>query len=280
MGDFIMQENKEIIVYKNELNSIPLRNFNSVEMDILFSILSQMRDKGSTEITFNLNELKHLSNYKKSNKTKEFIKDLEKTYDKLIQLNVKIGTATEFTKFVFFTRYSVSEEKKTISIKVNQEFAPLINEITGNFTKFELEELTHLSSSYSKSCYRLLKQYRKTGFYKVKIDTFKYLLDVPESYKNTSNFNSRVLKPIERDLKVFFKDLKIKKIKENKTNKKADTLVFTFKPQDDIKDTGYSTFRDKDTGEYREKHIMEFGEDEVKKEFPEIKGQFSADDYI
>lgn len=73
-----MQENKEIIVYKNELNSIPLRNFNSVEMDILFSILSQMRDKGSTEITFTLNELKHLSNYKKSNKTKEFIKDLEK----------------------------------------------------------------------------------------------------------------------------------------------------------------------------------------------------------
>lgn len=271
------KNNKDLVVYKNEMNAIPLRNFTSVEMDLLFAIISQMRDKGTDEIIFNFNELKHLTNYNKENTTKTFIKDLETTYDKLIQLNVKVGTSTEFTKFVFFTKYRVSEKDKSIAIKVNEEFAPLINEITGNFTRFELEEITNLNSSYSKSCYRLLKQYRKTGFYKVKVDRFRYLLDIPESY-NMSNLTARVLNPIEKELKKYFKNLKITKVKGKYDSRKIESLVFTFKREDDIKDNGYSTFRDSKTGEYFEKHLYEFENEEVRKEFPEIDGQIDIID--
>ncbi len=263
----MINDTKDMVVYKNEFNTVPLRNFTAVEMDLLFTIMSQMKDKGESEIEFTFRELKKLSNYNKETAIKSFVKDLEKTYDKLISLNVKIGDSKKWTKFVFFTKYTIDNENNTITIGVNSEFIPLINELTGNFTKFELEEVTSLNSSYSKSCYRLLKQFRKTGYYKVSVDRFRFLLDVPESY-NMSNFTLRVLNPIETELKEYFENLKINKIKSKKDKRKVESLEFTFKRQSDITETGYTTFRDELTGEYREKHLYDFNDDDIRKEFP------------
>lgn len=267
---------QELVIYKNEFNTIPLRNFTSTEMDLLFTIMSQMRDKGTSEISFTFSDLKYLSNYNKETATRSFVNDLEQTYDKLIQLNIKIGTTGEFTKFVFFTEYSISESKKTISIAVNQKFTHLINELTGNFTKIELKEITQLKSSYSKSCYRLLKQFRKTGYYKINLKSFRYLLGVPESY-DISNFTKRVLNPIEKELPKYFKNLRINKVKSNRDKRKVESLEFRFTPETDINKKGYRTFRDKNTGEYKEKHIYDFTDDDIKKVFPEVEGQLGID---
>lgn len=271
-----MDKNTQLVVYKNEFNTVPLRNFTSVEMDLLFTIMSQMRDKGLTEMEFTFNELKYLSNYNKETAIQSFISDLERTYDKLIKLDVKIGTEKDFTKFVFFTRYSISSEKGTISIKVNEDFAPLINELTGNFTKFELAEITNLGSSYSKSCYRILKQFRKTGYFKIDIDQFRDLLDAPKSY-NMSNLTKRVLDPIQKELPQYFKGLKIHKEKNDRRNKRrVSHIVFIFEPQNDFNKQGYKTFRD-DKGNYYEKHLYNLNDKEVDKAFPEIDGQIKMD---
>ena len=64
---------------------------------------------------------------------------------------------------------------------------------------FELAEFTALRSSYAKECYRRLKQYRQTGVWKVSLEDFRRLLDVPKSYR-PSEINKYVLKPIEEEL--------------------------------------------------------------------------------
>lgn len=268
---------QELVIYKNEFNTVPLRNFTSTEMDLLFTIMSQMRDKGTSEVDFTFSDLKHLSNYGKENSIKSFVSDLERTYDKLIQLNVKVGTPEEWTKFVFFTEYSVSETKQTIKIAVNHKFTHLINELTGNFTKLELEEVTQLNSNYSKSCYRLLKQYRKTGYYRIDINTFRNLLDVPESY-DIGNFTKRVLHQIEKELPKYFKKLEVTKAKGTRDKRKVTHLEFRFAPETDINKKGFKTFRNKDTGEYKEKHLYDFTDEDIRKTFPDvIDGQLELD---
>ena len=202
---------KEIIVYKNDMNTVPLRKFNPIELDLFFTIVGQMRDKGLSEVVYKFDELKELSNYNQTKGIERFIKDLESTYDKLISLNVKIGTSRKWTKFVFFTRYSIDMDNQIISIATNTEFEHLINKLTGNFTKLELEEFTELKSSYSKTAYRLLKQYRKTGYVVYEIDKFLELFCVPSSYKQY-HINQRVLQPIKDELSVSFKNFKINKI--------------------------------------------------------------------
>ena len=263
-----MKEKREDLgVYKNEFNTIPLRNFTAVEMDLLFTLMSQMRERGTTDLKFGFEELKQLSKYNKENAIDSFVNDLEKTYDKLIQLNVKCGTSRKWTKFVFFTRYSVDKDEQTIDISVNPEFEHLINKLTGNFTKFELEEVTQLKSSYSKGMYRLLKQFRATGYAVFDIDNFRNLLDIPDSYK-MGNIDQQILKPIEKELSKFFKHLKITKIKGiGKYKKNVVKIEFTFKKQDGIKDNGYRKFRD-ENGNYYEKHLYDFEDNEINKTFP------------
>ena len=55
---------ENLVVYKNYMNTVLLRDFNSKEIYLFFSICSQMRDKGSIKITFTFEQLKDLSNYK------------------------------------------------------------------------------------------------------------------------------------------------------------------------------------------------------------------------
>ncbi len=264
-----------LVVYKDEMNTVPLRSFNSKEMDLFFSICSKMRDKQLETITFDFEELRELSDYKYTAYDR-FIDDIEGVYNKLIQLNIRIGTPREFTRFVLFTQYSVSAEKETVTIKVNTDFKHILNDIFGGFTKFELEEFTTLRSSYSKTAYRLLKQFRQSGYYIVQIDEFRRLFDVPESYQMT-NIDQRVLKPIEDELPEYFKNLKITKLRGKGRRKRfIEHIEFKFEAEDDVR-KGEKLFRDKDTGEYYKKNIMEFTKEEIDKAFPEVR---PASDFI
>lgn len=77
-----------------------------------------------------------------------------------------------------------------------ERFAFLLNELSSQFTCFELDEFTDLRSIYARECYRRLKQFRKTGVWKVGLEDFRRLIDVPKSYA-TCDVNKKVLKPIE-----------------------------------------------------------------------------------
>ena len=84
-----------------------------------------------------------------------------------------------------------------------------MNEITKNFTVFELQEFSSLKSTYSKQMYRQLKQWKKKGEKEYSVAEFRELLSIPDSYK-ASHIDSRILKPIQKKLSKCFDNFKIK----------------------------------------------------------------------
>ena len=46
----------ELIKYDPELNTIPLRKFTPIEMNLFFSIISRMRDKGDQTVRFSFEQ--------------------------------------------------------------------------------------------------------------------------------------------------------------------------------------------------------------------------------
>ena len=92
--------------------------------------------------------------------------------------------------------------------------------------------------------YRLLKQYKHTGYFKIQIDDFRERLDIPKSYRMT-NITDYVLKPIIKELTPIFKNLNINKVKARK-GRKIEYLEFIFdaekrihsKRQPQMKDVG------------------------------------------
>ena len=75
--------------------------------------------------------------------------------------------------------------------------------------------------------FRLLKQYKHTGYYKVSVDEFKRLLNVPESY-TMRKITDKILSIVLKELSDNFIDLKVNKIKDGRVIK---FLEFSFKPQ-------------------------------------------------
>lgn len=214
------------VKHANELNRVPMRDFSATEMDLFFSLCAKMKDKGSQKIRFDFDTLRSLSDYKPT-AIKRFANDLESVYDKMLQLTYRTYEDGVREKFVLFTGFKIDENNQYVEISVNPDLEHILNELSSEFVKYELVEFTSIRSSYAKTMYRLLKQYRSTGFFKIKIEDFKEILDIPKSYQ-MSDIDRRVLKPIKKELSAFFNPLDIKKIKAKKGNRIA-MIEFRFK---------------------------------------------------
>ena len=215
----------ETVVYQNEMNLVPLRKFTSTEIDIFFSLCNKLKDQNMKELSIAFEELRHLSNYYHRSQ-KRFVKDLEHVYDKMLSLTYTERSGLSFKKFVLFTGYEVNVEEQQLIVSINPKLKHVLNEITADFTKFELKEMTQLKSTYSKNMFRLLKQYKHTGYFKIHIDDFRERLDIPDSYRMT-HINQKVLTPIIKELGFIFINLHINKIKARK-GRKIEYLEFTF----------------------------------------------------
>ena len=222
----------EIVKYHHELNTIPLRKFSAVEMNLFFSIVSRMRDKGEKRVRFSFDELKELSNYKPTANAR-FVKDLEKTYDKLMDLRFgrtsKDGLYSE--RFVLFGYFKINgkADEPYVDIQIFDAAIPLLNNLE-HWVRYSLQQFSELQSSYSKTMFRLLKQWRTVGkVYFEKEDLYE-LLDIPKSYRE-SNIDQFVFTPIKQELTPIFKGLSITKHHAKKRGRPVIGYTFTFKPE-------------------------------------------------
>lgn len=225
---------KLAVKYDNDLNTIPFRNFNSVELDLFFSICANLKEKGTNKVTYNFDKLKEISKYEHRSVSR-FVNDLDSTYQKLLNLDVKLENKSKLIRFNLFNYYEIDKDNQTVEIAVNEHFDYILNDLNiGNYTRFELKEFTSLKSTYSKAIYRLLKQYKSTGLWRVSVVEFRRLLSVPDSYR-MSDLDKVILVPALKDLTPYFKGLNLKKIKAKKGNR-IEYFEFRFKRQNDKKE--------------------------------------------
>ncbi|WPH53477.1 replication initiation protein (plasmid) [Enterococcus faecalis] len=222
----------EIVKYHHELNTIPLRKFTPVEMNLFFSIVSRMREKGDKTVRFTFEQLKDLSNYKATTNVR-FVEDLKATYEKILSL--RFGRRSEsglsYDMFVMFTEFKINGdvEKPYVDIRIYEKALPLLNNLD-EWVRYSLQQFNELQSSYSKTMFRLLKQYRTKGFAYFSKEDFHELLDIPKTYKQ-GNVDQKVLEPIRQELTAIFKGLTIKKKYGKGRGKPVIGYQFTFKPE-------------------------------------------------
>ena len=227
----------EVVKYNNSLNDISFRKFTSIELDLFFSICFLLKEKGVEEMNFSFDEIKKLIEYKFTG-IDRFYKDLKSMYKKLLNLTISYERGKkgdrEFTEFVLFNRYTINERERKIKIKINPDFYFILNELTSNFTRFELREFAKLRSSYAKQMFKLLSQYNSTGVYIITVEEFKRVLDIPVTYK-MCDIDKKVIRPILIECSLYFKNLNLTKIKKGKT---ISRFKFIFKTKKE-KTLGY-----------------------------------------
>lgn len=264
----------EIVKYDPELNTIPLRKFTPVEMNLFFSIVSRMRDKGDETVRFSFDQLKELSAYKPTANIR-FIDDIESTYQKILGLRFgrrsKDGLHREF--FVMFTEFEINghADDPYVDIKIYPKAIKLLNELE-SWVRYALSEFRDLKSSYAKTMFRLLKQFRTTGYAYFSVADFNELLDVPKSYKS-SNINQSVLKPIKEELTPLFRGLTVRKKYGKGRGKPVIGYSFTWKPEKkDANDFSQGQFQDERQKLFNIQHNGELTEQEKWRAIDKVKG--------
>ncbi|CAI3474479.1 replication initiation protein [Enterococcus cecorum] len=222
----------EIVKYHHELNTIPLRKFTPVEMNLFFSIISRMREKGDKTVRFTFEQLKDLSNYKATANTR-FVDDLKSTYEKLLQLRFgrtsRTGLSVEM--FVLFTEFNINGDIKEpyVDIRIYEKALPLLNNLD-EWVRYSLQQFSELQSSYSKTMFRLLKQWRTVGKVYFEKEDLHELLGIPKSYKQ-GDIDRAVFSPIKQELTPIFKGLTITKNHARRRGNPVVGYTFTFKPE-------------------------------------------------
>ncbi|MCC9080405.1 replication initiation protein [Enterococcus faecium] len=68
----------DIVRYNNGLNSVPLRKFTPIDMDLFWGICSKMKRKGTKEEIFTFKQIKELIDYNINARGDRFANDLIK----------------------------------------------------------------------------------------------------------------------------------------------------------------------------------------------------------
>ena len=198
--------------------------------EFLVCDIDTSRDEGCKELKFDTYDLREYVEFDRTqpqrwNKTMIAV---TKKISQLVYFNMEDNV---FEAMPLFRKFSVKLDEQIVTVRVSEEMEYILNKLnidTGNWTQFEFFEFATLKSVYSKTVYRFLKQYRKTGFWKVSLEDFKSLLSIPESYQ-ASNIDNRVLKPVMKELPSIFKGLKVHKIKSRRRGNQLWDMNLHFK---------------------------------------------------
>ena len=218
----------EVVKYHNDLNTIIMRKWSPEEMNFFFTIIAKVREQGTKLMKFNSDELRELAS--NDLHLDRWAQTMRSVASKVVDLKYYERTDCSFAIMNLFSYFRVEESEKCVEIEVSSKFEYIVNRLEAQFTMYELKEFTRIKSTYAKTMYRLLKQWRTVGKREFAVEEFKTLLDTPKAYK-TSEIDRAVVKPILKELSPFFKDLKVKKVKAKTKGTPVKSYVITWTPE-------------------------------------------------
>ena len=253
----------EIVEYHNDLHKLSMGSFTELEQNLLFGVLVKCREqKSGVEIELKADDLMRFINQRKNTTKQDLLNIALNLYDNFFKLDFKIikkqGNLERRSYYNLFSKFDIyinnienlekqklEQEFSHLVLKVNDDFAYLLHEFTnGLYTQFELEEFLFLRGKYPKILYRLLKQFRLTGYFIATWEKFKEKMGIPLDMRNAT-IEKQILKPcVEKlsqtmkthlfDARIPFENLeyKFKKESSKRGKPKVTHIEFYFKPQE------------------------------------------------
>ncbi|EIN6725374.1 replication initiation protein [Campylobacter coli] len=245
----------EIVKYNNDFNLLPMPELKAIQMDMFMAIISLTKDKKENtpflKKFFNPDKRKIIIPQKKFielcrlNDSKMDYKEIFFAIDDCLKklCNFLISYQKDertIYNFVCFEEANIIADEVHITLQ-SRFYDMIINKKFG-FTAFELAEFAELSGKYTKTLYRLLKQFRTTGKAYFEWEEFCRIMKIPENYRQI-DIDQRILKPAIKELskernlfdqvRVPFKNLAYEKEKAKGRGQggKVSGITFTFKPE-------------------------------------------------
>lgn len=255
---------KAKITYRNELNALSFPKFTAMDFNLFFTIcyfvIKQNKNKRALKksVKIKFDDLRifmpDIKNKKRFfDEIVKFVKyklkwvgvdtiryDSEADKDSDVLEYLENGER-EVEGSVFLNKYLVSERNEELYLEITPYAYSMLNEF-GNFMSFDMSEFCSFENKYTKTLFRLLKQYENLNSYnidensnlkaiKMNKNEFMKFMDTPSNYK-MSHLDCRVMTPSldELNSKSFsYKNLTYEKLYDyNNKNKKVLAFQIIF----------------------------------------------------
>lgn len=231
--DKLIVKHNKLIEFKGRMTTNELKLFSLIVADV----------RGQQERQFEEYKI-DLSVLKETTKDKNFygyIKDIAVKLEdkKIIVEGVNSNNKRYFTTIRLLHKPRYTEGDNYLLIDIDKDLIPYIINLKTEFTRYQIENILKLNSSYAVRIYELLKQYQKIGKRIISIEDLRDYLGIDsEEYKRFTNFESRVLKVAKKEINEYT-DINID-YKKNKRGKTISEISFTIKTNsDDIEYINY-----------------------------------------
>lgn len=226
-----MDQEKDIVKYRNEFNLTSLNVLNKIEMDILFTICSKITKNKSMSAEMSFEELKEKAFLTEKRYVWESaIKKFSSLADKILSIKFVITKEQSFDMMTLFNRFTADEKEQKMIVELNPCFAHYLFDIPEKigFSRFELEQFIFLKSKYSKTLFRHLLQ-NFTGKWIVEIKKLKKILDFPKSYTagKVLQYIQKILPELEST--GYFSNIELDYTTYNRQGRPIKDIIFSYK---------------------------------------------------
>lgn len=177
------------LYYSNAYSKVVLPHLTPRQLNILYALLLLSGEQDTRVVTVNFDRLAPLTHVSHFNV--RFVRQLG---DKLTWC-----VLPNHQKTPFFTVFEIDEKRGVLTFALAPSVAHLVSVPASQFTSVNSDKYLHLRSRYAKEVYRHLRQFRRTGVWRVSLLQFRRLVSVPASY-DLSALTHCVVNPVLREL--------------------------------------------------------------------------------
>jgi len=218
-------EDKQLVVKSNYLIEASYK-MTTQEQRLILMMASMIKPEDKSFQTYEIrvkdfNDIVGIRGEGSYSKTKELTK-------KLLERSLIIQSAESLLQISWLSSAEYFDKKGRVELSFDPKLKPYLLELKQFFTRYQLQNVIRFKSIYSIRLYELLKQYEKIGERTFDLIEFKRILGIrPGSYKLYGHLKSKILNPVQKELK---KNADIRfDFKEKKQGRKVVGIIFRIK---------------------------------------------------
>lgn len=192
-----MKKNELIITKSNTLVEAGYR-LSLDEQRLILLAIGKIESKetiltGLELFTITAKEFSVFTNGETRNAYKSIKEASENLFERRITFFEKDTESVLVTRWVSAVKYR--ESSGSVELRFAPDVLPLMSQIKGHFTQYNLENIANLSSIHAIRIYEICLQYLLIGKRDIEIEEFRYLLGIEDQYPEFKALNQWVLKP-------------------------------------------------------------------------------------
>ncbi|MDO4783163.1 MAG: replication initiation protein [Capnocytophaga felis] len=156
---------------------------------------------------------------------KNAYKEIQIAIKKLYDRSVRTEDNERVTDFRWVSSKTYYKREGRFRIVLTNEVMPYLTQIKGQFTRYQLRNISAFNSVHAIRIYELCSQYRSVGSREISVDDLKKWLQVEDKYPRWDNFKSKVIEPAVTEINAK-SDLHIS-VEPKKQGRKIIALDFT-----------------------------------------------------